>query len=146
MNKDLEDLERILRENRDLSTSKSDETKSLLASLASYRITRKEHKILVSYDPDKAVSLLELLDTKMSTLDKIETINSLLKLASLTKNVDPEYSSLLSSIVEALMRNDYQTASRLYTKAYSRMGEVLSKLLKEGYITEDELKEILKNT
>lgn len=145
LSEDLEELERILRENKDLYIDKPEETKSLLSLLASYRISRKDGKLDVVLDPEKALDLSKLLNSNLTSLNNIEVINTLLKLASLVKDIDPENSDLLDNIVGALMKGDYLTASRLYSIAYSRLDDILTKLLEKGYISEDELKEFLNN-
>ncbi len=144
LSRDLEELKIILKDNSSFYANKPDDLKSLLALLAAHKITKENDMVTISIDQNELSSLLHLFNTSINELSDMETINTLLRLASLMKSINPEYSSLLSSIAQALMRGDYLTASRLYSKAYGRLGDALAQLLKEGIISEDELKDILK--
>lgn len=144
LNQSLIALSRLLKENSKLYSTIPEEAKSLLSLLASHRVSLEDSKVRITLNSNTLLTLTSLLNISTSELNTIDTVNTLLELASLIKNIDPSYSKLLVELANALMKNDYYTASKLYTTMYSRLGEVLSELLSKGYISSEELSEILK--
>ncbi|HIQ03238.1 MAG TPA: DUF4129 domain-containing protein [Desulfurococcales archaeon] len=144
LNQSLIALSKLLEENSELYLTLSEEARSLLSLLASHKVSLEGNEVKVVLNSNTLLTLTSLLNVSTSELDIVETVNALLELASLTKDIDPSYSKLLVELANTLMRNDYYTASKLYTTVYSRLGEVLSELLSKGYISSEELNEILR--